>query len=106
MDDKDPDLFDFELEVEPILQVLVGKAIEHAQIEVIEDDEKVELARHKRMFQQLKEGELMETQRMEASRKRRIDETERRNLQQRTAKNQRIWAERKVIARGLAKEFL
>lgn len=48
----------------------------------------------------------METQRMEASRKRRIDETERRNLQQRTAKNQRIWAERKVIARGMSKEFL
>jgi hypothetical protein len=28
--DKDPDLFDFDLEVEPILQVLVGKALEHA----------------------------------------------------------------------------
>lgn len=32
------------------------------------------------MFLQLKEAELMETQRMEASRKRKIDETERRNL--------------------------
>lgn len=30
VEDKDPDLFDFELEVEPILQVLVGKALEHA----------------------------------------------------------------------------
>lgn len=28
--DKDPDLFDFELEVEPILQVLVGKTLETA----------------------------------------------------------------------------
>jgi hypothetical protein len=28
--DKDPDLFDFELEAEPILQVLVGKALELA----------------------------------------------------------------------------
>ena len=37
VEDKDPDLFDFELEVEPILQVLVGKALEHAQIEIIED---------------------------------------------------------------------
>lgn len=43
---------------------------------------------------------------MEASRKRRIDETERRNLQQRTAKNQRIWAERKVLARQMSKDFL
>lgn len=48
----------------------------------------------------------METQRMEAARKRRIDETERRNLQQRTAKNQKVWAERKVVARSMAKDFL
>ena len=48
----------------------------------------------------------METQRMEGARKRRTDETERRNLQQRTAKNQRIWAERKVVARTMAKDFL
>ena len=37
--DGDNDLFDFENEVEPVLQVLVGKAIEHARIEVIEDYE-------------------------------------------------------------------
>lgn len=43
---------------------------------------------------------------MEGARKRRIEETERRNLQQRTAKNQRIWAERKVVARQMAKEYL
>jgi hypothetical protein len=35
----------------------------------------------------MKESELMETQRMEGARRRRIEETERRNLQQRTAKN-------------------
>ena len=40
VDDKDVDLFDFELEAEPILQVLVGKALEHARIEVIEEWEK------------------------------------------------------------------
>lgn len=55
---------------------------------------------------QLKESELMETQRVEASRHRRITETERRNLQQRTAKNQRVWAERKVLARTMSKNFL
>jgi hypothetical protein len=36
----DPDLYDFDLEVEPILQVLVGKSLELARIEVIEDFEK------------------------------------------------------------------
>lgn len=35
-DRKDPDLYDFDLEAEPILQVLVGKSLELARIEVIE----------------------------------------------------------------------
>jgi hypothetical protein len=41
---------DYENEVEPILQVLVGKSIEHARIEVIEEWEKKELDRHKRQW--------------------------------------------------------
>lgn len=81
VNDRDKDLFDFELEAEPILQVLVGKAIELAQIEAIEEFEKRELSKHKRLFLQIKEAELMEAQRMEAARKRRTDESERRNLQ-------------------------
>ena len=43
----DPDLFDYENEVEPILQVLVGKSIEHARIEVIEEFENGVLQKHK-----------------------------------------------------------
>jgi len=38
-DRKDPDLFDFNLEVEPILQVLIGKSLELSKIEVIEEHE-------------------------------------------------------------------
>jgi hypothetical protein len=40
----------------------------------------VELEKHKKMFFQIREAELMETQRMEGARKRRTEETERRNL--------------------------
>lgn len=54
----------------------------------------------------MKEAELLETQRVEAARKRRIEETERRNLQQRTSKNQRAWAEKKIVARLMAKDLL
>lgn len=39
-DRKDPDLFDFDSEIEPVLQVIVGKTLEHARIEVIEEYEK------------------------------------------------------------------
>ena len=48
----------------------------------------------------------MQTQMMEGARVRRTDETTRRNLQQRTAKNQRIWAEQKIIAREMSKRYL
>jgi len=106
VNDKDDDLFDFELEAEPILQVLVGKALELAQIEAIEAFENIELSKHKRLFLQMKEAELLETQRMEAARKRRMDESERRNLQQRTTKTQKIYAEKKLLARQAAKDFL
>ena len=75
--DWDPELFDFDNEVEPILQVLVGKSIEHARIEVIEEYEAQVLAKHKRRFLQLKEAELMETQRLEEARARKSDEVDR-----------------------------
>lgn len=104
--DGDADLFDYENEVEPILQVLVGKSIEHARIEVIEQYEDLELQKHKRRFLQLKEAELMETQRLEEARGRKNDEIDRRNLQQRTAKNSQVQSEKKVVARTFAKDFL
>lgn len=85
--------------------MLVGKALELAQIEAIEDSENKELSKHKRLYLQIKEAELLETQRMEAARKRRMDESERRNLQQRTSKNQKVWAEKKMVARKAAKDF-
>lgn len=61
MAEYDPDLFDYELEVEPILQVLVGKAIEQAHIEVIENSELLEAKTRKTMFNQVREAELVET---------------------------------------------
>ena len=62
----DPDLFDFNLEVEPILQVLVGKSLEQARIEVIEDYESEKLVRHKADYKQKREAMLIQTQRIEA----------------------------------------
>jgi hypothetical protein len=85
--DGDPDLFDYENEVEPILQVLVGKSIEHARIEVIEEHQNDIISKHKSEYQQVREAELMETQRLEEMRGRKNDEIDRRNMQVRTAKN-------------------
>ena len=43
-------LFDFEAEASPILQVLVGKALDQAQVEVTEEWEYEQLANHKAQY--------------------------------------------------------
>ena len=103
--DGDNDLFDFENEVEPVLQVLVGKSIQHARIEAIEEYEAQMLKEHKISFLQRKEAELMETQRLEEARQRKNDEVDRRNLQTRTFKNNAISIDKKLTARLFAKDF-
>lgn len=81
MDERnDPDLFDFKQEAEPILQVLVGKALEHARIEVIEEYEADNLEAAKQKYKQKREAELIGTQRVEAARVRKMDEVQRRAL--------------------------
>lgn len=45
-DRQDPHLFDVKLELQPILQVLVGKSLELARIEVIEEHEAKLLKKH------------------------------------------------------------
>jgi radial spoke head protein 3 len=60
-DRQDPDLFDFNAEVEPILQVLIGKSLELSKIEVIEEYEHDLFVAHKKQFKMLRESELIIT---------------------------------------------
>ena len=71
-----------------------------------EDFENVELAKHKKKFKQLRESELMETQRLEANANRKNDENERRNLQVRTSGLIQEEAEKKLMSRMFPKSFL
>lgn len=59
--------------------MLVGRALEQGLIEVKEEHEIASLVTHKSEFRQLRESELVETQRMEAICARRQAEIERRN---------------------------
>ena len=102
----DPDLFDFNLEAEPILQVLVGKCLEQARIEVIETHENAVLAQHNAMYKQSREAMLVQTQRVEARQLRRNDEIDRRNLQQRVNQVLSEGKERREVARTMSKQFL
>ena len=74
VDECDPELFDYELEVEPILQVIVGKTLEQARMELIEDDEREAYKHHKVVFEKKRNAELMVTQRMEIAYNRRKEE--------------------------------
>merc|ERR1719265_791780 len=76
------DLFDFDVEVEPVLEVLVGKTLEQSMMEVLEEEELESLQRHQEDFEKRRNAEMLEVQRMEAAEKRRSDEMERRMRQQ------------------------
>ena len=72
--DGDPDLFDYDNEVEPILEVLTGKIIEQARIEVLEEFETELIKTHRKMHSLKRDNDLMETQRLEMEHLRREKE--------------------------------
>lgn len=58
-------LFDYDVEVQPILEVLVGKTIEQALTEVLEEEEIASLREQQRKFLELRAAEKAEQQRLE-----------------------------------------
>ncbi|CAD8190378.1 unnamed protein product [Paramecium octaurelia] len=102
----EPDLFDYILEVEPVLQVLVGKSVEQARMELIEELERQELQIQKAAFEKKRNAELMVTQRMEAAYVRRKEERERRVLQHKLYQDQMKLSQQKFIARTLSKNVV
>jgi len=100
------DLFDFELEVEPILDVLVGKTLEQSMMEVMEEEELAELRAHQEEFIQLRNAELAETQRMEEAERRKFEEKERRLKQERDRLEKEQVLKEKVAAAAFAKNYM
>merc|ERR1711959_856107 len=100
------DLFDFELEVEPILDVLVGKTLEQSMMEVMEEEELAELRAHQEEFIQLRNAELAETQRMEEAERRKFEEKERRLKQERERLEKEQILKEKVAAAAFAKNYM
>lgn len=100
------DLFNFEVEVEPILEVLVGKTLEQAMDEVLEEEELANIRKHKEAFEQQRNIELAEVQRLEAEEQRRKAEKNRRTRQESIRVQQEEEVMEKVAARGFAKTYL
>jgi len=100
------DLFDFDFEVEPILEVLVGKVLEQGLMEVLEEEELAAMRAHQEHFEQVRNSELVATQRMEAAEKRRVEEKLRRLQQERERAERERMVRAKVAASTFSRGYL
>ena len=100
------DLFDFDLEVKPILEVLVGKTLEQSLFEVLEEEELANLRQQQREFEEIRNAELVEMQRLEEQERRHREEKERRMLQQREVLKKEKETAEKIAARAFAQSYL
>ncbi|KXJ24414.1 radial spoke head protein 3 homolog [Exaiptasia diaphana] len=100
------ELFDFDIEVKPILEVLVGKTVEQALLEVMEEEELANLRAQQRRFEELRNAELVETQRLEEQERRRREEKERRMRQQAEVLLKEKETGEKIAARAFAQSYL
>lgn len=100
------DLFDFNTEVEPILEVLVGKTIHVAMLEIMQEEELEAIRLQQEEFETIRNVELAEVQRLEAEIKRKSLEKERRLAQERKRLEDRRRLEETVAARQFTSQFL
>ncbi|XP_052873768.1 radial spoke head protein 3 homolog [Anopheles cruzii] len=77
----DGELFDFDTEVQPIIEVLVSRTLEQALVEVLHEEEIAEMRRQQQKILALREAELAELRRLELDEQKRQRERERRFLQ-------------------------
>ncbi|XP_015475868.1 radial spoke head protein 3 homolog [Parus major] len=100
------ELFDFDIEVKPILEVLVGKTVEQALLEVMEEEELAQLWSHQRAFAELRNAEFAELQRLEEQDRRIREEKERRRLEHLEKLQKQKETAEKIAARAFAQRYL
>ncbi|CAM9198928.1 unnamed protein product, partial [Phaeothamnion confervicola] len=100
------ELFDFDAEVEPLLEVLIGKTLELSVLECCEEDEMAAIRLRQKKFRQERDAELAEVQRVEAEAQRRFAEKNRRAKQAAAARAAREVLRDKVAARAFARALL
>nr|XP_021525866.1 radial spoke head protein 3 homolog isoform X2 [Aotus nancymaae] len=101
-----PLLFDFDLEVTPVLEVLVGKTIEQSLLEVMEEEELANLQASQREHEELRNSERAEVQRLEEQERRHREEKERRKKQQWEIVHKHSETSQKIAAQAFAQRYL
>ena len=102
----DGELFDFEMEVKPILEVLVGRSVIQAQYELIEEYERDEYLKHKKNYERKREFELNKLQRTEDKYMRQEQEKQRRFKQKEQRKTNDIIIQKKLMSNVFSKHIL
>ncbi|KAF6772618.1 hypothetical protein AHF37_08307 [Paragonimus kellicotti] len=100
------DLFDFELEVQPILEVLVGKTVEQALLEVMEEEELADLRCQQEVLQEIHNADLAEVARLEDRNRRYEEEKQRRRIQYEAAAKLAKETADKIAAKAFTKAYL
>jgi hypothetical protein len=92
------ELFDFDMEVNPILEILVGKTLEQSLMEVMEENELEMLRSRQTDYEEKRNAELTEVQRLEDAERRRTEEL-------RIMQEKEVMQE-KIAARAFAQSYL
>ncbi|KAA3676074.1 uncharacterized protein DEA37_0014433 [Paragonimus westermani] len=100
------DLFNFDLEVVPVLEVLVGKTVEQALLEVTEEEELANIRAQQYAFEELRQAEQVEMQRVMEHDRRLREEKDRRKQQCLLAATREQELVDKVTAQAFAKAYL
>ncbi|KAI9223093.1 radial spoke 3 [Blastocladiella britannica] len=100
------DLFDFDEEVEPLLEVLVGKTLDRARAEVVQEAELAALRKRQRDFAARRAAEMAEVQRLEQAEVRRVEEKKRRVAEAERLLKEKSEAAKKVAAASFAQVYL
>ena len=100
------EIFDFDAEVAPILEVLVGKTLQASMLEVMEEEELAAIRKRQDEFEEERNAELLEVQRLEAEAARKFAEKKRRVAQEKERKRAQAALKEKVAARSFAKNYL
>lgn len=94
------------MEVQPILEVLVGKTIEQALIEVLEEEELAALREQQRRFIELRAAETAEALRLEEREKRLLAEKDRRMSECEEGLNTQKEMEERIAAAVLMQGYM
>ncbi|CAD8105422.1 unnamed protein product [Paramecium sonneborni] len=102
----DGELFNFEYEAEPILQVLVLKTLDLSRMEVLQEEELREMKEKQEHYQKLKQMEMAEQDRLEKKEQQLYNDNIKLKQQFHNSKQRDIKTHEKLVSRATAKKYL